>query len=134
MTYKATLPLKIVLPRKTKKDKVCWLSINNYHNWYPFERNQIKQTFEPIAFDLWDFKAERIKLSYHIERETKRRFDTMNYACLVDKFFLDWLVNNNLLVDDDFSRVIYGSIDGSNGFKESCCRVEIEVFNYFTES
>jgi len=52
----------------------------------------------------------------------------MNYISVVDKFFLDWLIKNNLLVDDHFSNVSYGNIDGSNGFKESCVKVDIEIF------
>lgn len=127
MIYKAVLPLKVSIPRSTMKDKTCWLSLNNYRNWHYLVNSNVKKLFSPIYFETWGYKADKLKISYFIERETKISFDTMNYVSVVDKFFLDWLVKNNLLKDDAFKNVSYGALDGANGFKESCARVEIEM-------
>ncbi|MCP4395538.1 MAG: hypothetical protein GY804_14920, partial [Alphaproteobacteria bacterium] len=87
--------------------------------------NQVKQEFKPINGE--PFKAESIKISYRVEKRTKRKFDTMNVISVVDKFFLDWLVKEKYLPDDTFNNVSYGSITGTNQCDTDRVIAEIEI-------
>ncbi len=119
------LPISVTLPRKTKADKKIMLNLNVYRNLHHSVNNQVKQEFEPIKGE--PFKAESIKISYRVEKTTKRKFDTMNIISVVDKFFLDWLVKENYIPDDTFNNVSYGSIDGSNQCAADRVIAEIEI-------
>jgi hypothetical protein len=114
-----------MLPRKTKADKKIMLNLNVYRNTCFAENNQAKLYFSPIVFH--NFKANKIEVSYHVEKRTKRKFDTMNIISVVDKFFLDWLVASGALPDDSFKNVSYGSITGENDCLEDRVIATINV-------
>jgi hypothetical protein len=40
-----SVPLFVILPRKTKADKKYMLNLNNYRNWHYIVSNIIKQKF-----------------------------------------------------------------------------------------
>lgn len=122
---KYILPISVTLPRKTKADKKVMLNMNNYRNMHHQISNQAKHEFEPISGQ--GFSANRIRISYRVEKTTKRKYDTMNIVSIVDKFFLDWLVNNGRLIDDTCDNVEYGSIDGVNDCEESRVIARIEI-------
>lgn len=73
------------------------------------------------------FYAKKIRVSYEIEKKTKRKFDTMNIISVVDKFFLDWLIKYEYIPDDTFNNVSYGSITGKNDCDHDIVFVTIEV-------
>jgi hypothetical protein len=125
MKYEFILPLSVILPRKTKEDKKIMLNLNVYRNLHHAINNQVKQLFLPIEWYL--FKAGKIKISYKIQKKTKRKFDTMNIISVVDKFFLDWLVKMQYIPDDTFNNVSYGSIDGKNDCEFDRVIAEITV-------
>ena len=119
------LPISVTLPRKTKADKKVMLNMNVYRNLHHQICNDIKQAFAPISGQ--GFSANKIRICYHVEKTTKRRYDTMNIISIVDKFFLDWLVNNGRLLDDTCDNVIYGSIEGVNDCEQSRVIAKIEI-------
>ena len=86
--------------------------MNIYRNLHHAINNQAKLYFSPIEFS--NFKANKIEVSYYVQKKTKRKFDTMNIISIVDKFFLDWLVASGSLPDDSFKNVSYGAIGGRN--------------------
>jgi len=102
-----------------------WLNLNQYRNWGRFLEHNIKESFEPI--EKVDFKAERIKVSYHIERRGKPEYDVRNIDSIVDKYFMDWLVQEFYIPDDDFKHVCYGESDGENGCEENRVIATIEI-------
>ena len=112
-TYIFYLPTFVMLPRKTKADKRISLNLNIYRNLHPMVNNQVKQIFEPIKREV--FKAEKIRISYYVEKKMRRLFDTKNITTVVDKFFCDWLVKSGYIPDDNFMHVCYGSEDGTMG-------------------
>ena len=114
MEYIFELPVYIISPRKTKKDKKLALNMNTYRNLQHFDNNYMKQNFKPDVLPE-QFAATKIQVSYHIEMPTKRRFDTMNIVSVVDKFFLDWLQKNEYIPDDTCDHVSYGKITGVKG-------------------
>ena len=118
----------IVETKKTKKNRNRWLNLNNYRNWHHQVNASLKKSFMPIQAPYgWPGKVKQIKVEYFIHREGKVSYDTMNVVSVVDKFFLDWMINNRLLVDDSFENVSYGKITGSNGCKESQAIAYVEV-------
>ena len=120
------LPTEITLPRKKTKDKVFHLNLNDFRNTHYQTLSQAKRAFSPIVIPGY-FTAEKIRITYHIQKKTKRRFDTGNVFAIVDKFFLDWLVINEYIPDDNCNNVIYGSITGENGCSKNqvICHIEI---------
>jgi hypothetical protein len=54
------------------------------------------------------FQAEQIKVSYSLIPNSKRRHDRMNFISIVDKFFLDSLVNIGMIKDDNDDIVLHG--------------------------
>lgn len=89
------------------------LNMNVYRNLNFMVNNQMKQLFEPLN-DLL-FTAEKIRISYYVEKKMNRLFDTKNITTVVDKFFCDWLVKNGCIPDDNFMHVCYGGEDGTMG-------------------
>ncbi len=122
--YTFILPLSVTLPRKTKADKKIMLNMNVYRNLHHSLNNQIKQSFKPILEE--EFKSDKIKISYFVEKSTNRKFDTMNIVSIVDKFFLDWMVKSGYIPDDTFKNVSYGIIDGKNGCQHNRVIATIE--------
>ena len=89
------------------------LNLNVYRNINFMVNNQMKQLFKPISGEL--FKAEKIRITYFVEKKMKRLFDTRNTSDVVDKFFCDWLVENGCIPDDNFMHVCHGGDDGIYG-------------------
>ncbi len=89
------------------------LNMNVYRNLNFMVNNQMKQLFKPIHGEL--FKAEKIRITYFVEKKMRRLFDTKNITTVVDKFFCDWLVKNECIPDDNFMHVCYGGEDGAMG-------------------
>ena len=111
-SYKFILPISVTLPRKRVANKKIMLNLNIYRNLHFQVNNQIKELFKPI--ELSEFKAEKISISYVLEKTSKRKFDTMNIISIVDKFFLDWLVENEYIPDDTCENVTYNHISSLN--------------------
>ncbi len=111
------LPSVIYLPRKTKEDKRISLNLNAYRNLNHFVNNACKHEFRPLKIEI--FRAKKIEIEYRVEKATKGIFDVMNIVSIVDKFFLDWLVEHQMIPDDNFKHVQYGRIDGKNGCRMS---------------
>ena len=101
--------LPIVLPRKTKAAKKFALNLNVYRNTHYQTLSQAKRLFNPIIIDAC-LKAKKIRVSYTLVRKDERKIDLMNVISIVDKFFLDWLVGNEYIPDDNCLNVEYGSI------------------------
>ncbi len=124
-TYIFELPISVMLPRKRVKDKKVHLNMNQFVSYSRFTINAAKQLFVPISIS--EFKAEKIKISYYLEKKHKREFDTMNFVSIVDKFFLDWLVKKKFIPEDKFRNVSYGEIDGNNNCIADRVIAKIEV-------
>ena len=125
MTIEYILPISVILPRKTKPDKKFMLNLNVYRNTHHQTLTAAKKAFQPISGK--SFTANKIRISYVVEKTTKRRFDTNNIVSIVDKFFCDWLVNNGCIVDDNCDIVSYGYIEGLSTCEQSRVIAKIEI-------
>ena len=85
------------------------LNLNVYRNAHYQTLNKAKIIFKNQLFasypELPRIKSSRLEVKYFIERCDNRKFDTMNIISIVDKFFLDALVELGCLPDDNFNYV-----------------------------
>ena len=124
--YVFNLPLYVDIPRKTKKDKRVYLNMNTYRNLHHIVNNQAKKIFEPIG-DYNVFQAEKVRIEYSVQKNQNRLYDLMNVVSVVDKFFLDWLVNNGFLPNDTVDNVEYSTIKGYRKSHFNCVIAIVEV-------
>lgn len=108
MIYRINSPITVVLPRKTKKDKVIPLNLNWYRNCHFQISNQVKILY----CELMRFQIEKLpvfekinSISYLWFPATNRSSDTANVCCIVDKFFCDALVNLGRITDDNHNLI-----------------------------
>jgi len=130
--YTFTAPIKVILPRKTKKDKVCYVNLNNYRNWHYIVSNNVKKAF----CELMELQTPKnipkggyigIRIDYTFLRRDKRSIDLGNVCSIVDKFFQDYLVSVGIIEDDNVNYVfetrnLYGGFD-----PEKKGKVEIRI-------
>lgn len=87
------------------------LNLNVYRNAHYQTLNKAKIIFKNQLLadypELTRIKAQRVEIEYYIERCDKRVFDTMNIISIVDKFFLDALVEFGCIHDDNYNYVSY---------------------------
>lgn len=133
--YSLSVPLHVVLPRKRVEDKKVKISLNQYHNWHPHLRNEIKQKFtEDMERPLMDSglvpltKIRKIKYTLWLDANRTKE-DTPNVTYLIDKYFCDALVHYGYIPDDNWHTVITyehtcGGVDRRNP------RVEIQIYGY----
>ncbi len=97
-----SLPLSVVIPRKTKKDRKCILNLNNYRNWHYIVSNDIKRRYkEQVEAELHGMRLKTpITLEFTYYKPTARRSDRSNVLSIVEKFFCDALVECGCIPDD----------------------------------
>lgn len=102
MTYIFELPLYVM-----HGNKKISLTLNWYRNAHYHQSNKIKSEYQPIGPHT--FVARQITVRYTLILCDKRRTDAQNWIAVADKFFLDWLVKNGMIQDDDCSVYSGGS-------------------------
>lgn len=131
-----TLPLSVVIPRKTKADKVFYLNLNQYRNTHFQVLNQVKILFKSIVEDAArGCQIDReppFSFTYTIHPANKRKFDLTNVGSVVDKFTCDALTELGIITDDScniIKRVIFemGEICPDNPH----CILKIEQFKVY---
>lgn len=95
-------------------------------------RNDIKQKYtediSDIVKTLPEFKYI-CSINYMLYTATKRLCDTNNYIVLIDKYFCDALVVNNIIPDDNYTYIKYTS-STCGGIDKSNPRVDIRIQGY----
>jgi hypothetical protein len=96
-------PIKITVPRKTKKDKVVALNLNTYRNLHFHVNNEVKRIYEETIKDQVKLLKPSLPISlfFQLYRKSKRKIDSSNVYCIVEKFFCDALVKYNIIPDDN---------------------------------
>lgn len=96
-------PVAIILPRKTKKDKIYRLNYNVARNTHYQILNQAKVIYnEQMKEQLQNVILDcPISITFRYYKGTKRRSDKANTICIVEKFFCDALVNHGCIPDDN---------------------------------
>ena len=101
---KFSIPLSIILPRVTKKDKNVILNLNNYKTTHYQTLNEAKQKFTEIV-EIPEFHAEVIHIDYDIYPKTEHIFDTNNVGSILDKFLCDAIVARGYIPDDNYKHI-----------------------------
>lgn len=123
-----SIPLFVVLPRKTKEDRKIILNLNNYPNWHHFTYNQVKEEFcKSQKSNLSGLILKTpIILHYTLFKASNRKSDRMNVLSVIDKFFCDALVHYGC-ISDDSDEYIQSHHFNSDGIDKLNPRVEIEI-------
>ena len=123
--------MKFIIPLYIqKKKKKYYLNLNNYRNWHYQVSNNIKKEFKNIVeSQLWLIEKNKIgelrnkkniSVLYQVYYWDLRKRDKGNIYSIMQKFFLDsivelWLIeddNDNIIWDEIFKKPVY---DKGNG-------------------
>ncbi len=124
--FEITLPL----PSFRRKGKSMLLGLNDYRNLHYHALNKAKVNYKGVVLasltreQLSNRLGKNLSVFYYISFARKNRKDLSNYGTIVDKFFLDALVDAGIIADDKIpivkeSRYIW------NGYGKDEVRVEI---------
>ena len=118
------LPMSIILPRKTKKDREVKLNLNVYRNLHYHINNSIKKKFkEKILYKLESQLNSPIYLIYVVR--VKRMKDLRNITTVIDKFFCDALVEAGCIDNDKACDIPVVTDVYDDSIKEDKCFVYI---------
>ena len=130
---KITLPLSLVIPRKTKADKIFSLNLNVYRNAHHMVLNDAKARWKGIVEDAihyWQqpdngYKAP-LHFTYTVFPGNNRAFDLANVLPIVQKFTDDALIDAGIISDDNF-KVVRAIDYRFGGVDKERPRVELEI-------
>ena len=124
-----TVPIRIPHGKKMYS-----LNLNGYRNWHYVVSAKLKANFkEAVKSSIQAAKTDcgitPASITYTLYLGTKRRSDVGNWCSVIQKFTEDCLVDQGVLVDDDYSNVrecryVFGGIDP----KDPRCEVEIKTY------
>lgn len=122
---KFSVPLYVMLPRKTKADKKIILNLNTYIHINNFELNNakiaysdiVKKAVEQSEWCGYQYTNCEVKFIYYAA--SRRRVDKSNPLCIIEKFVCDALTDIGMWEDDDsihIPRTVYeyGGVDKEN--------------------
>lgn len=106
--FQIKLPMKMKVNKGGDQES---LNLNVYRNLHFYKLNFQKKAFQDFVkpFLLGLPQMEAVTLHYEINPKGGSRLDIMNVGSIVDKFFSDALVLNQIIPDDDFKHVVGNS-------------------------
>lgn len=125
---KITAPIKIVLLRKTKKNKTVHINLNNYRNQNRFLEGTVKKKYCELMKDqLFGLVFSKpINVQYVVYYGRGGKHDRSNVLSIVEKYFLDALTHYNCIPDDN-DDYVYSSHYYTGGIDREFPRVEITI-------
>jgi len=104
---KYKLPLEVVYyTTKSGKEKKFRLNLNNYNAAHRRVRGLAKKAYadliQPLVAADAGLALNNVHITYTLYVKNKRLSDLDNWISIVQKFFLDVLVKNNIIIDDNF--------------------------------
>jgi len=133
------LPLTIIIPRKTRDNKVFALNLNIYRNAHHMTLSQAKiiykgEVMKAMCTDSGKFIPLNLghgpfRFVYTIFPATNRGFDLGNVCSIIQKFTDDALIELGAIPDDNFKVVrsvwyLFGGVDKGNP------RAELSIQKY----
>jgi hypothetical protein len=106
------LDKEFIIPARVQVGKkVFALNLNGYRNAHFQTLNNAKKNFKVLLYNTYPeillIRAQSVIVQYKITPHNKRLFDTQNIISVVDKFFLDALVEAGTIPDDNYKVVTY---------------------------
>jgi len=128
---KIILPLSVVLPRKTKADKVFILNLNIYRNAHYMTLNNAKVAWVEIVKAVLVLTDQTMpdppyRFTYTVFPANNRKFDLGNVCSIIDKFTADALQEMGVIQDDSF-KYIPEIVFRFCGDDKTNPRVELEI-------
>jgi len=128
MELKIITPFRQRVTRKTMKDKLYTININQYRNWHHSVESKVKKQF---TIDLEDqlkgvvFDGV-VDITYQVFKPTNRRLDKMNVVSITSKYTLDAITHYECWEDDNdevirFETILPTQLDRENP------RVEVTI-------
>lgn len=129
---KLSLPLSVIIPRKTKEDKVFHLNLNIYRNAHHMTLSQAKIRYAEqvkAAIHEQGFSVNSpgpFSFTYTIFPGNNRAFDLGNVLSIIQKFTDDALIELGFIKDDNHKIIRevnynFGGVDKENP------RCELEI-------
>ena len=106
------LDKEFIIPARLQVGKkVFALNLNGYRNAHFQTLNNAKKNFKVLLYNTYPeillIRAQSVIVQYKITPHNNRLFDTQNIVSIVDKFFLDALVEAGTIPDDNYKVVTY---------------------------
>ena len=118
----------IVVPVSKKKNFI--LNLNKYRNSHYMELSKAKAFFHDYIKNCnieHDAFENPVRFHYVYYPKTKRMFDRMNVASIIDKFLCDALIDIKIIKDDTYDLVLFPTFEFGGVDKEyPRCEVYIE--------
>jgi len=101
-----TLPIYYTQDYKTKKSKTFLVGLNWYRNAHHRFSNIVKIHYHELVLQaIGDNKFKKIKLLYRVY-VGRKNIDGSNIRSVIEKFFLDGLVESGAIQDDSIEYVV----------------------------
>lgn len=106
------LDKEFIIPARLQVgNKIFALNLNAYRNAHFQTLNNAKKNFKVLLYNTYPeillIRAQSVIVQYKITPHNNRMFDTQNIISVVDKFFLDALVEAGTIPDDNYKIVTY---------------------------
>lgn len=102
--WEFTLPLTVVMPKKTKKDKKVSINVNWYRNAHHRVSNDVKKAYKElikIQFDGVRKPEGKIHVHYEYYAARNNAPDLDNFVGTAKKFFQDAMAELGFIEDDN---------------------------------
>lgn len=101
-----TLPIHYTQTFKTKKSKTFLVGMNWYRNAHFLVTSKVKNDYhDMVSKQLKNLTFDKIRLKYHVY-VGRRNTDGHNIRAVIEKFFLDGLVECGAIKDDSIDYVV----------------------------
>lgn len=114
------------------KSKNQYATNNNIPTWYRFQKTKIKNAFKESLREWYvpatNHKFDRATITFQILRDSSRKIDADAFGVSAYKWFIDLLVEQGWLKDDDKVRVIQEPVvlNASSNETQIFCKVEFQ--------
>lgn len=106
MATKIVLPIHYTQTFRTKKDKTFLVGMNWYRNAHFLVTNKVKSDYHNmVAKQLKSLTFKKIRLEYRVY-VSRKNTDGHNIRSVIEKFFLDGLVECGAIKDDSIDYVV----------------------------
>ena len=123
MKHKSVVPLPTYMVKKNERI----LGLNSYQRLHYWLLNQYKIQYREKLGD-WHTTLPKFKtltIKYKIFFKTKRKKDLDNYTAPLHKFMCDYLVENGVIPEDDYT-IVTGFCSEFGGIDDNYALVELE--------
>ena len=116
-----TVDIPLYLEMGKKKKKRYYLNLNQYRNWAFHMSNNLKKEFKRVVTpSIPDVHYEKFTVTYTVYLPNRLKRDISNICSVVDKFFVDALVELGTVPEDNYEHLPlitykFGDIDSKNG-------------------